>query len=429
MFCTTKPHHKPKFAYMLLLISCTLWAQSPPPKAAPQPVGTWVDTSTLSELEMLGNLLFFDKNLSNKRTMSCSSCHSPQHGFADPRPNPSSAFAKAAGAVSIGDDNASLGTRNAPTASYAKLSPIFGKKGAEFVGGQFLDGREPDLAGQAGGPPLNPVEMQMPDKKSVVARIFANPDYRQRFAKLFGKESLNDVEQSYKNATLAIQAFEKTEFFAPFDSKYDRYLRGEYELTILEDLGRTLFFSNNNVSCKTCHVLKEEDATGEPFSNYEYHNIGVPANPRLKKLVAALKDDVDKGLLDNPHAKDDLSQIGKFKVPTLRNVAVTGPYMHNGVFHDLRTVVLFYDKYNNPAHNINPETGKVWDAPEVPSTVNLEDLKAQKFTERKVDALVAFMKLLTDRRYEPLLAQIEKEEAARTAARAKQSQKTQKTSP
>ena len=78
---------------------------------------------------------------------------------------------------------------------------------------------------------------------------------------------------------LAIEAFEKTKTFAPFDSKYDRYLKDEYDLSVLEDLGRTLFFSNNNLSCAKCHLLKDEDEAGETFSNYEYHNIGVPRQP------------------------------------------------------------------------------------------------------------------------------------------------------
>ena len=111
---------------------------------------------------------------------------------------------------------------------------------------------------------------------------------------------------------------------------------------------------------------------------------------------------IDQGLLANPNVSDK-KHLGKHKVPTLRNVAVTAPYMHNGVFKDLRTVVEFYDKYNNQERNINPETGEPWDEPEVKETISLEDLKAKKQNDRKVDALVAFMKLLTDKRYEHLL--------------------------
>ena len=84
-------------------------------------------------------------------------------------------------------------------------------------------------------------------------------------------------------------------------------------------------------------------------------------------------------------------------------MAVTSPYMHNGVFKDLKTVVEFYDKYNNANRKINPETKKPWDSAEVKDTISLKELKAQELSDRKVEALVAFMKLLTDKRYEYLL--------------------------
>jgi cytochrome c peroxidase len=200
--------------------------------------------------------------------------------------------------------------------------------------------------------------------------------------------------------TNVIATFERSDEFSPFDSKYDRYLKGEYDLTALEDLGKSLFFSNNNNSCATCHVLKGEDKEKETFTNYEFHNIGVPSNEILRAKNGV--KDIDKGLLNNPTINDE-SQKGKYKVPTLRNVAVTAPYMHNGVFSDLRTVVEFYDKYNNKDRNINPETKKVWDEPEVKDTISLKELKAKELNDRKIEALVAFMKLLTDEKYEYLI--------------------------
>ena len=113
-------------------------------------------------------------------------------------------------------------------------------------------------------------------------------------------------------------------------------------------------------------------------------------------------ENIDDGLLANPLV-NDVKEKGKHKVPTLRNVAVTAPYMHNGVFADLRTVVEFYDKYNNKDRTINTETNKPWDEPEVKETIALKELKAKELTDRKVEALVAFMKLLTDKKYEHLL--------------------------
>ncbi|QKF81281.1 methylamine utilization protein MauG [Halarcobacter ebronensis] len=346
--------------------------------------------------ESLGQALFFDKNLSKNRTMACATCHNPEAAFTDNRDNGVDSMA------SLGDDGKSLGDRKAPMAAYAMFSPKFhyDEKKKKYIGGQFWDGREATLAGQAGGPPLNPIEMGMPDKKAVVDRLKENAYYVESLKKIYGEDIFKSVDKAYFAMTDSIEKFEMTKEFAPFDSKYDKFLRGEYDLTPLEDLGRSIFFSNNNNSCATCHVLKGEDKKGETFTNYEYHNIGVPENKALRaKNGVKVKDD---GLLANPNVNDE-NQRGKYKVPSLRNVAVTAPYMHNGVFKDLRTVVEFYDKYNNKDRTINPETGKPWDKPEVEETISLEELKAKKQNDRKIDALVAFMKLLTDERYEHLL--------------------------
>lgn len=344
----------------------------------------------------LGEVLFFDKNLSKNRTQSCATCHNPDFGFVDNRDNGVKAQA------SLGDDGHSLGDRQAPSAAYAMFSPKFhyDKKEKEFKGGQFWDGREATLAGQAGGPPTNPIEMGLTSKEFAVNRIKENPYYVDGFKKVFGEDIFKNKDNAYSSMAKAIEAFEQTKEFAPFDSKYDRFLEGEYELTVLEDLGRTLFFSNDNNSCSACHMLKGEDKKGETFTNYEYHNIGTPINHELRAKNGV--KDIDKGLLNNPAVTDE-KHLGKYKVPTLRNVAVTAPYMHNGVFKDLKTVTEFYDKYNNKERVNNPETNKPWDKPEVKETINLDDLKAKKQNDRKIDALVAFMKLLTDKKYEHLI--------------------------
>ncbi|MDH1976799.1 cytochrome-c peroxidase [Aliarcobacter butzleri] len=353
--------------------------------------------------EDLGRILFFDVNLSKNRTQSCATCHNPNAGFVDDRDNGVKKMA------SLGDDGKSLGDRQAPTASYAKFSPAFhfDEKAKKYVGGQFWDGREATLEGQAGGPPLNPVEMGMSDKKAVVDRLKENSLYVDSFKEIFGADIFKNDDKAYEAMTIAIASFERTDEFSPFDSKYDRYLKGEYDLTPLEDLGKSIFFSNNNNSCANCHVLKGEDKEGETFTNYQYHNIGTPANNELRAKNGVKA--IDEGLLANSNVSD-VAQKGKHKVPTLRNVAVTGPYMHNGVFKDLKTVVEFYDKYNNKDRNIDSETNKPWDEPEVKDNISLQELKANKLTDRKVEALVAFMKLLTDKKYEHLLEEQEKKE-------------------
>jgi cytochrome c peroxidase len=358
--------------------------------------------ASLDTAEELGRALFFDPRLSKNRSQACVSCHSPQMAFTDPR-----VMEGVGGAVSLGDDGHSLGDRNAPTAAYARLAPEFhidahGKP----VGGLFLDGRAKTLEEQAGGPPLNPIEMGLPDKASVVARLKEKPEYLAAFNALFGSNVLDDSEKGYAAMEKAVAAFERTPEFSPFDSKYDRYLRGEAKLTDEEELGRVLFFSDKFASCSQCHKLNAFGGSEkEPFTNYQYHNIGTPINRAVRAANGSKAGRIDHGLLANP-AVTDKALDGKFKVPTLRNIAVTGPYMHNGVFKDLRTVVLFYDKYNNkdPRRKINPETNAPWEAPEVPGTISLKELKSRgALDDKRVDAIVAFLKTLTDKRYEPLL--------------------------
>lgn len=354
------------------------------------------------KLELLGEALFSDPNLSQNRSQACATCHSPDRAFTDPRIAPGTT-----GAVSLGDDGRSLGDRNAPTAAYARFSPTFHiTPEGKAIGGQFLDGRAATLEDQAGGPPLNPLEMAMPDKASVVARLKATKRYVEDFEALFGAGVLNDAESGFAAMTKAIAAFERTEAFAPFSSKYDRFLRGEAKLTEAEELGRVLFFSNQFTNCSQCHRLKAAGgALGETFTDYSYHNIGTPPNPAVRAANGLGADHVDRGLLENPQVKDP-AQAGKFKVPTLRNVAVTAPYMHNGVFEDLKTVIQFYNKYNsrNPKSQINPETGQPWGAPEVADTLSMKELElGSALKDERINALVAFLKTLTDQRYEPLL--------------------------
>lgn len=347
--------------------------------------------------EQLGQMLFFDPILSKNKTQSCSTCHNPEHGFIDNRDNNINAM------VSLGDDGKSLGTRNAPSIAYASYIPHFhwNKKTKQFIGGQFLDGRALNLTEQAGGPPLNPIEMGITSKEELVKRLRLDTKYLQLFEEVYGKGILDKADNGYQAMSKAIASFEKTSNFSPFDSKYDKYLEGEYEMSALEEQGMNLFFSDTT-NCTTCHSLVGPYRLEETFSNYEYHNIGVPKNTTLfdKKIVK--KGFIDYGLSANLKATKE-EHKGKFKVPTLRNIAITAPYMHNGVFKDLRTVIEFYDSYNNPNRTINKETNKPWGKPEVSHNINIEELKANKLKNQEIEALIAFLKTLTDKRYERLI--------------------------
>lgn len=349
-------------------------------------------------LATFGRALFFDTNLSLTRNQACGSCHEPGKAFSDGRAN------DVAGAVSLGDDGVSLGDRNTPSIAYADQVPDFHKNdGGEYVGGYFLDGRAATMRDQAREPFVNPVEMAMPDSHAVVERVRENPAYVESLRSLFGEDTLADDDKTFDAIVDSLVAFERTELFSPFDSKYDRYLRGEYQMTREEEIGRLLFFSQL-ISCHGCHLLDTRETTvDELFTNHKYHNIGVPENGAVRARNGL--SGADLGLLANPQVNDP-AQAGKFRVPSLRNVAVTGPYMHNGAFQDLETAILFYDKYlvTNQESERNPETGDRWGDPDVAETIDLELLQqGQPITERRVAALVAFLRTLTDQRYEALL--------------------------
>lgn len=364
------------------LLACCAWL-SPVAGSGPEVPAT---------LEALGERLFFDANLSWSRSQSCASCHDPGTAFSDP-----------GGMASLGGDGVSLGDRNAPTAMYAAAVPPLSRNAAGgWVGGLFHDGRAASLAEQAAGPPLNPAEMAMPSAAAVAGRLAEDAAYRAAFPALFGDGVLDDPARAYAALSEAIAAFERTAAFQPFSSRYDRWLRGEIALTAEEELGRVLFFSQQFTNCSLCHRGLGPTDPAETFTDHRHHNIGVPLNAALRAVNGVQGADPGLGgVVDDPAA------LGRFRTPTLRNVAVTGPYMHNGVFADLRTVVLFYNQYNtrSDARRINPETGLPFGAPEVAANLAVAELThGPALDDRRIDALVAFLRALTDERYEHLLA-------------------------
>jgi len=377
----------------------------------------------LSKAE-LGEALFHDANLSAHRTQACATCHDPEAGFVDARTESDSGLRGA----SLGDDGVSLGDRNTPTAAYARFIPPLSNTTRQraradadtavyegYLGGLFYDGRAADLAEQAGGPPLNPGEMGMTDEPSVVERLLENDEYVASFRAHYGKQVFDDHGAAYAAMTDALATFERSELFAPFDSRYDRSLlpvsderRYEYDPASKAAAGKALFFSSQFTSCATCHLrhtLGSAEANVEPFSAYEYHNLGVPENVELRERNGA---GIDRGL---GGILDDAAEDGKFRTPTLRNVAVTAPYMHNGVFRELSTVIRFYEHIKRGARGdaddaLDPETGATWREPE--TSANFSELELSQGSKDLTDdanvlAIECFLLSLTDARYEPLL--------------------------
>jgi len=347
----------------------------------------------------LGQALFFDPSLSSPPGQSCATCHDANAGLADPdRRLP----------VSRGIVPGRVGNRNTPTAGYAAFSPKFhfDKEEGLYVGGQFLDGRAATLEEQAKGPFLNPLEMANPDGKSVVEKV-RRAAYSHEFDKVFGKGALDDPKQAYEYIVEALAAFERTSHFSPFTSKYDAYLAGKAKLSKQELRGLRLFEAEDKGNCAACHPSKP-GPKGEPplFTDFTYDNLGVPRNPDnpFYKLPAQLNPAglqwVDRGLGTTVKKR---SEDGKFKVPTLRNIERTGPYMHNGYFKTLRGTVVFYnDRDKKPlcSKNLVSEDEalkqKCWPAPEVITNVNHDELGDLGLSEREIDDIVAFMHTLTD---------------------------------
>ena len=332
-----------------------------------------LEEKKLTPEQQLGKKIFFDTNLSSPAGQSCSSCHDIKVSLTDPIQN---------SPVSLGAVLGRTGTRNTPTAAYSAFSPDFHFDEEEglFIGGQFLDGRAKNLKEQAKDPFLNPDEMNNADEKSVIDKIKV-AQYAQLFKQVYGQQSLNNPTEAYDKMAQAIVAFEQTSSFNPFTSKYDYFLAGRVNLSEQEQKGLELFEDENKGNCAACHISKTEDGSQPLFTDFTYDNLGVPSNPKILALKGA--DFIDVGLGKTVGSEEN----GKFKVPSLRNIAKTAPYMHNGVFSDLKEVTDFYN-----TRDIDDK----WPAPEVSENVNTDELGDLKLTDEEVSAIVAFMKTLTD---------------------------------
>jgi len=346
----------------------------------------------------LGRLLFFDATLSEPAGQSCASCHDPAVAFIDP---------DTAKPTSKGVHAGRFGSRNTPSAMYMAFSPAFhfDKQEGVYVGGQFWDGRAATLEEQAKAPFLDPLEMANPDQRAVVEKV-RRAAYAGQFDEVFGKDALAVVEPAFERIVAALAAFERTAEFQPFTTKHDAWLEGRAKLTRQELRGLALFNDEKKGNCAACHPSQRRADGGLPlFTDFTYDNLGVPKNPENpfygqdKAWNPQGAKFVDRGLGGVVKKR---SEDGKFKVPTLRNIARTAPYMHNGYFRTLRGVVAFYnDRDVRPAckgeaTEAEAQQRRCWPRAEVRRNVNTEEMGRLGLNEQEVEDIVAFLQTLSD---------------------------------
>ncbi len=357
------------------------------------------DHNTTVDINSVGKKLFFDQTLSSQNNQSCGSCHDPENGFADPRVSNTHP-------VSQGSETAAFGARNAPTAAYAAFIPVFENRNSttvdgttsQFHGGQFLDGRASDLQIQAKAPFLNPVEMNNSDKAEVVAKV-ENAPYASEFMAVFGANAFDDIDTAYDNIALALAAFEASSEVNPFTSKFDAVMAGSESFSASEDRGFELF--KNGAKCANCHIVNDPPERSL-FTDFNYFNVGTPVNTDNPAFMAD-PSFRDQGLAHNPQITDPVvadAQRGKFRTPTLRNIELTAPYMHNGRYQTLREVINHYDVVVSSA-----EAGftPIQNYPEIADNIAIELnfgdpnlTPALGLSPQQTDDLEAFLLTLTD---------------------------------
>lgn len=347
----------PKSLSAAILTTAWLVSGSPVASAEPSP-------------SAVGEKIFLDTSLSQPAGQGCVSCHQPQAAFADPR------------RVSPGAVAGREGRRNAPTLMYAALIPsmvleeFYDEQGVQSFlkeGGLFHDGRARGLSEQVRQPFLEANEMNLPDAAALAARL-RQAAYAEEVKAAVGGAAWDDDEQVNAYAYRALVEFLKEPMFRPFDARIDDYLAGDKEaLSASERRGLEVFKIAGK--CADCHLLGTLVWPQALLSDYGYDNVGAPS-----------RGEKDPGL--GGHSGEP-GELGQFRAPTLRNIALTAPYMHNGSIATLKEVVEFYNK-----RDLEPER---WGSTDYPETVNHDSMGKLGLSDQQVEDLVALMGAFTDR--------------------------------
>ena len=310
----------------------------------------------------LGKQLFNDKRLSQDGTISCASCHDKQRAFTDGQKV----------AVGIGQQT---GARNAPTVV-----------NAAFYQTLFLDGRAASLEEQALGPFLNPIEHGLKNQQQIVEIVKQDSQYQKQFADVF---NIAGSALTAEQVAQAIASFERT--LIAGNSAFDRYLFGRDRQALTESEARGMRLFRRKGNCANCHEISGKDAL---FMDNRFYNLGVgfdKVNSQIGEFVQALRagenvdefsfTDAQRVELGRFNVTHIITDIGKFKTPTLRNIALTAPYLHDGSAKTLEEVVEYYNKGGDE----NPFLDSA--------------IFPLHLTDQEKQDLVAFLKALTSEQY------------------------------
>lgn len=323
----------------------------------------------------LGDKLFHDKRFSTTGEINCSTCHDDEKAFTDHLQ------------VSEGI-NKLTGTRNAPTVI-----------NAAYLQTQFWDGREPSLEEQSGQPFLNPVEMGLPNHDPILKIVRTDPEYTKLFKQAFGRSGNAIIMDDVK---MAIASFERT--IVAGNSAFDRYMYGGESNAMREAQIRGLGVFTGQGRCVSCHTIEQTQAL---FTDNRFHNIGVgfkriqgkedsTAAQFVKFKKAGANVDVTVLTRENMSelgrfaVTENVTEVGAFKTSTLRNIAVTQPYMHDGSLKTLKDVV---DLYNN--------SGRGQDSDPLSGFLS-GGIRPLNLTDEQKADLVEFLKALTSPEYQSL---------------------------
>ena len=397
------------------------------------------DAAPLSLYAQLGRQIFFDASLSSSGQLSCASCHTPQHFYEPPsaapavqggaamtsqgaRAVPSLMYLPDPSVFSIGPDptgdeaapvalpQLAAAAQSAPRAVKTAQSTAQSAVNIVPEGGLFWDGRVNTLQAQALGPIFNPSEMDGGTVRRVAALLHGAP-YGGLFIQIDGPEIFDAPALVVSEAAFALARYQVEDpGFHPYSSRYDAWLEGRARLSWAEMRGYMLFNDPAKGDCAACH-LDQPSAAGQPplFTDQQYEALGAPRNPALTR-------NQDPGYFDlglcGPYRADLATQTqycGMFLTPTLRNAATRQVFFHNGVYHDLQSVLDFYDFRDTAPGRIYPTgaDGRVEKFDDLPASdwanVDTTDPPFDRslgqpppLSPREEADIIAFLKTLTD---------------------------------